>query len=338
MVSVHQEVLFPRNKLNSFSGFVLDDPNILTSINFSQTHTFDLLGRLCNFDENCVNYLFDFLALRLQKVGQVKPGIALCFLRSEPGSGKGTFCEFLKVLFACSRTTVVSYNKLKQFQSPFNSELQHAIWLVLEEISSKVREVDGLLKDMCTTTSILLEAKNENRKVCDFYGTMCLFSNKIRSVNISRNDRRMCVFESNPDKANDKKYFDPIYKELRNLKTMRSAFIFFASRDISGFDFRKFPKTKLREHVQNCSDSFEHKFYKHIFKHIFVGEYSYRISPGNLYEEWNDFCLSYGSTMKRDRGFVTSNFESSFQPKILNDSYELTQKQINTKLKVILGK
>ena len=148
----------------------------------------------------------------------------------------------------------------------------------------------------------------------------------------------MCVLESNPDKANDKSYFDPIYKELRDLKTMRSAFIFFATRDIADFDFRKFPKTKLREHVQNCSDSFEHKFYKYIFKNIFVGEYSYTITPENLYEEWNDFCLSYGSTMKRDRGFVTSNFESSFQPNIIEDRYELTQKEINEKLRVILGK
>ena len=331
-------VLFPRNKLNSFSGFVLDDPNIITNVDFTKTMIYDLLKRLCNFKEDCTEYLFNFLALRLQKVGQIKPGIALCFLNSKPGSGKGSFGEFLKALFACSRTTVVSYNKLKQFQSPFNSELQHAIWLILEEISSKVREVDGLLKDMCTTTSILLEPKNENRRVCDFFGTMCLFSNKIRCVNIPRNDRRMCVLESNPDKANNKEYFDLVYKELRDLKTMRSAFIWFCSRDITDFDFRKFPKTKLREHVQNCSDSFEHKFYKHIFRNVFVGQYSYTITPETLYEEWKEFCFNYGSTMKRDRGFVTSNFECAFQPQVIDEHYEMTQKHIDEKLGGILGK
>ena len=129
----------------------------------------------------------------------IKPGIAICFLNSTPGSGKGTYAAFLKALFACAESTVISYNKLSQFESVFNSELAHCIWLVLEEVSSKVKRVEGLLKDLCTTTQILLEPKNENRRVCDFFGSICLFSNQIRCLNISRNDRRYCVLESNSD-------------------------------------------------------------------------------------------------------------------------------------------
>ena len=325
-------VMFPRNKINLFSGFVLDDNSIYTDVDFTKTQTFDLLQRLCDFQEPCVEYLLDFIALRLQKCGEIKPGIAICFLNSFPGSGKGTFACFLKALFSCSRQTVVSYNKLKQFTSVFNQELQYALFCILEEISSKVREVEGLIKDMCTTTEIMIEPKNENRRVENFYGTLMLFSNKIRCLNISRNDRRMCVLSSNSDKANNKEYFDQIYKELADVRTMRSAFVFFQNRDISRFDFRKFPKTKLRERVQTCSDSFEHKFYKYLFKEIYVGQYSYEFTERELYQHWREFSEEYGAVIRRDRGYVTASFESFFDPVKTDNRYSITATLAKNKL------
>ena len=331
-------VVFPPHKLNTFSQFSLDNEKIETDIDFTQTRLFELLNRLCNFDKACTKYLLDFIALRLQKPGKVKPGIALCFLNSKPGSGKGTFKSFLEALFACHRTTVVSYNKLKQFTSQFNAELEHAIFLVLEEVSAKVRDIGGLIKDLTTTQQILLEPKGENRRVCEFYGTLMMFSNRIRSVNIARNDRRMCVIESNSEKANCGKYFVPIHAEIKDVMVMRSAFKYFEQRDISSFDYRKFPKTRLREQVQKCSDSFEYKFYKHLFTQCLcpIGT-TYKLTESELYEHWREFVYSYGSILKRDRGYVTASFESEFSPEITPDGYVLDCENVRLKLSEIIG-
>ena len=331
-------VSYPVNKLNTFSNFALDNDSLETQIDFTQTRIFELLNRLCNFDKTCTEYLLNFIALRLQKVGSCKPGIALCFLNSKPGSGKGTLKEFLRSLFACHQTTVVSYNKLSQFTSQFNSELEHAIWLCLEEINSKVRDIDGLIKDMTTTEQIMLEPKGENRRQCDFYGTLLMFSNKIRTLNIARNDRRMCILESNSDQANCKEYFEPIYAEIRNLEVMRAAFLYFANRPIQDFDFRKFPKTKLREQVQKCSSSFEYQFYKHMFvKCLTPNQGCYRFSQPELYEMWRSFSYEYGSANKRDRGYVVASFESEFSPDLDGEQYVLQEANVRSTLGEIIG-
>ena len=331
-------VLFPMNKLNTFSHFSLDNDEIECNVNFETTHLYELLQRICNFDEGCVIYLLNFIAMRLQKVGTLKPGIALCFLKSKQGSGKGTFKAFLKSLFGCSKTTVVSYDKLSQFTSPFNAELQHAIWLCLEEINSKVREISGLIKNICTTEEIMLEPKGVDRFNCEFYGTLLMFSNKIRSLNIPRNDRRMCVIESNSDMANKKEYFDPIYKEINDMEVMRSAFLYFSQRDISEFDFRKFPKTKLREQVQKCSDSFEYKFYKELFtNYLHPHNGVFQLCEVELYTHWKYFSAEYGSVMKRDRGYVCASFESEFSPEIAHDCYRLDEEDVRCKLKDLIG-
>ena len=331
-------VVFPPSKLNTFSRFSLDDPNIHTEVDFTKTQLYDLLRRLCNFEKQCYEYLFNFIALRLQSPGKVKPGIALCFLNSKPGSGKGTLKAFLSALFACHRATVVSYNKLKQFTSVFNAELEFALFCVLEEISAKVRDIGGLVKDMTTTTQILLEPKGENHRQCEFYGTLMMFSNKIRSVNIARNDRRMCVIESNSDKANSKEYFVPTHKEIKDMQVMRAAFLFFERRDIKDFDFRKFPCTRLRSQVQACSESFEYKFYKYLFlKALSPVNDCYRFSEEDLYSWWRTFVFDYGSNMKRDRGFVAASFESEFSPIKTDDNYEISVCDVRIKLREIIG-
>ena len=332
-------VILQKNKLNIFSGFVLDDSRIKTNVDFTKTTLYDLLHRLTNFDTECFSYFCRFLALRIQQPS-FKPSIALCFLNSCPGVGKGTLVEFFKKLWACGKTTVVSFNKLSQFTSVFNSELEFCIWCVLEELSCKnkgsLREFSGLLKDMTSTNSLLLERKSENRRACDFHGTLMLFSNEIRCLNLSRNDRRCFIVESNSDKANKKEYFKKCYGELEDLKILRSAFLFFQNIDLTGFDYRLFPKTELRSQVQNCSDNIEHKFYKHLFKEVYVGQYSYQFNERELFHHWKEFCDDYGCIYRRDRGWVTSTFESSFQPeKNEHDFYSITQTELTKKLRAI---
>ena len=325
-------VIMPKTKLNTFGGFALDNPTLRTAVDFTKTKLFDLLQRLVNYDKDCFAYLMQYLALRLQKVS-FKPSTALCFVNSCQGVGKGTFVEFLKRVWACGRTTVVSYNKLSQFTSVFNSELAHCVWCVLEEVNCKnkgsLREFSGLLKDMCSTNTLLLERKGENRTNCDFFGTLIIFSNELRCLNVSKGDRRMALFSSNSEMANSKEYFTEIYKELDSVAVLRSAFLFLCSIDITNFDFRKFPKTNLRKQVQNCSDNIEHKFYKQLFKEIYVGSSEFTFCEKQLFNHWKEFSEEYGLVYRRDRGWVASTFEAAFNiQKQDTDFYSITFAEI----------
>ena len=146
----------------------------------------------------------------------------------------------------------------------------------------------------------------------------------------------MALFSSNSEKANDKSYFEAIYRELDSVAVLRSAFLFLCNIDISNFDFRKFPKTTLREQVQNCSDNIEHKFYKQLFKETYIGSDEFTFAEKSLYNEWKDFTEEYGVVYRRDRGWVSSTFEAFFNlKKNYNDFYTITLEQVKSKMRKI---
>ena len=118
---------------------------------------------------------------------------------------------------------------------------------------------------------------------------------------------------------------------------MRAAFEYFSNRDITDFDFRKFPKTKLREQVQKCSDSFEMKFYKWLFREELTlfrqkGKEVYIVTEKELYTHWKMFSMEYGSVLKRDRGYVCASFEAEFSPKTAGSSYQILKSVVDKKL------
>ena len=326
----YQPTLHPE-RFNSFSGFSLDSEDIKTNVDFTKTKIFELFDFLTDFQPESTKYLHDFIAHKLQKPFFKAP-ISLCFINTKQGCGKGTFAKFLELLFSCNATVMCSFNRMSQFTSVFNSLYEKALWVCLEEVTceskNSLKQFSGLLKDVTSQTSCTLEKKGQDKVVCDFRGNILIFSNQFNCISVSRDCRRNCVFETNNGKCNDKEFFDKIYEELSDLETMRSAFKFYATRDIEKFDYRKYPKTKLLERLKQCSDDLDMKFVQFLFTEHFVGQYSYEFSAMELYELWQDFVQSRGLQSKRDLNWCACCFENTIQIKKEGKMYYITQTEV----------
>ena len=331
----YQPTLHPE-RFNTFSGFSLDSEDIKTTVEFEKTKIFELFCYLTDFQEESTKYLHDFIAHKLQKCFFKAP-ISLCFINTKQGCGKGTFAKFLELLFSCNATVMCSFNRMSQFTSVFNSLYEKALWVCLEEVTceskNSLKQFSGLLKDVTSQTSCTLEKKGQDKVVCDFRGNILIFSNQFNCLSVSRDCRRNCVFETNNGKCNDKEFFDEIYRELLDLPTMRSAFKFYATRDISLFDYRIYPKTKLLERLKQCSDDLDMKFVQFLFTEQFTGQYSYEFSEMQLYELWREFVNSRGLESKRDLNWCACCFENTIQIKKENGIYYITQTEVTAILK-----
>lgn len=296
----------PRNKLNTFSGFALEQlPE--TQLDFEKTQLFDLLQRLGGANHK---YLFHFLAAKLQKPYQKLP-IALCFVNSLEGSGKGTFGAFLEKIFCCSENSYVSFNTLESFSNHFNAVQAQSLFICLEEITAKMgglKAYAGLLKDKISATTILCEVKNRPRVLLPWYASIIIFSNEFNVISVSRTDRRLVLFESNSEMANNGPYFKKIYQELNDLQILRSAFQYFSSYDVSAFNYRALPPSDVKDKLVELCTPNAVKFQHFLFAQ-YSGRNSYEVSEEDIYESYKGYCMTYGIKSQSSRHSLVANLK-----------------------------
>ena len=314
----------PVNKLNTFQGFCLSTVKS-EGIDFEKTVLFNLLERLCGHQQEYINYLCSFIGAKLQRP-YIKVPIALCFLNSKEGCGKGSFAKFLERLFSCGETSFISFNNLQSFANGFNQIQSKSLWIVLEEISAKrncLKEFRGFLKDKISATSLLCEPKGKERSLIPFYGSLILFSNEFNVLSCSKNDRRLCMFTSDSSKANDRDFFVALYAELDNLAIMRSAFDYFSKYDVSEFDYRAIPYSEIKDKLAQCSEKNVTKFHRWLLKTQYREECQFEESE--VYHYYKEFCEIYGVGRPSDRSHVCTQLELYLPMQKVDETYYLSQ-------------
>ena len=297
----------PGNHINTWTGFGLEQvPH--SDVDFTKTTLYDLLLRLCGHKEDAVSYLLHFIAHKLQNPAKKLP-ICLAFVASREGVGKGSFGEFLKRLFCCAEQIHVSFNTLDTFCNSFNGVQSKAFWVVLEEVTAKLgglKQFNGLLKDKISSTQLLLELKNKERQTIPWYGNIIIFSNEFNILSVSRHDRRLAMFQSDPSKANNKAYFTEVYKELDDLQVMRGAFQFFKNFDLGDWNYRMLPKSDIKNSLVSCSEKTVTKFHRK-FMSSYGGAAEYQISGADIYDAYKGYCFEYGMNKQSNRHHVVAN-------------------------------
>ena len=313
----------PSNKYNLFQGFALEDvPS--QGIDFEKTQIYDLLHKLCGNNAVHVKYLFSFLAAKLQRPF-IKHPICLAFINSREGSGKGSFGEFLKRLFACGENTLVSFNSLTSFANSFNGIQARALFIVLEEVSARkggLKEWNGLLKDKISSTSLLVERKCKERVQTPWFANVVIFSNEFQVLSCSKFDRRLVFFSSDSSKANNKSYFVKVYTELDSVPHMKAAFDYFSSYDISDFNYRAIPYSRIKEKLAQCSEKHVTKFHRHFLSSL-SGQAQYFFTKNEVYSHYRDYVQECGISKQADLHHVCANLELYVKMTLQGEEYVL---------------
>lgn len=116
----------------------------------------------------------DYLQLLYLQPVQKLP--ILLLVSEERNTGKSTFLNFLKAMFRNN----VTFNTNEDFRSQFNSDWAGKLIIVVDEVLLNRREDSERLKNLSTTLSYKVEAKDKDRDEIAFFAKFVLCSNNER--------------------------------------------------------------------------------------------------------------------------------------------------------------
>lgn len=141
---------------------------------------------ICESNEEYFHWLMTWLAMLFQKP-QAKPGSTLV-ITGDKGTGKSTLFDYINQLLGRCGITV---SQRKQIVGQFNGHLATTLLMVCEEAFwAADPQAEGVLKDMITNKSVLIEKKGYDPIQSQNYTRLALISNNEWVVPASLKDER----------------------------------------------------------------------------------------------------------------------------------------------------
>jgi hypothetical protein len=135
----------------------------------------------------------------------------LILLSKERNTGKTTFLNFLKAIFASNMT----FNTNEDFRSQFNSDWNNKLIIAVDEALLDRREDSERIKNLSTAMSFKAESKGKDRNEVDFFAKFILNSNnEYRPVIIDEGETRYWVRKISPLKKENNRILNDLKAEI----------------------------------------------------------------------------------------------------------------------------
>ncbi len=173
-----------------------------------QTHMRDVI---CQGNEAHYEWWLDWNAQLIQEP-QRKPGAALVLRSSQKGTGKSMFGVFWQKIFGRHVGIITSPD---QITGRFNAAISESLLLLLEEASWGGSHAAGnVLKERITGQTTMLERKGLDPIMQPNYTRFWFNTNEQWSVPVGTDERRYFCLDFEFQRARDKAYFDPIFRQM----------------------------------------------------------------------------------------------------------------------------
>lgn len=206
-------------------------------------HFTTLLNALCDDQQDCVEYLLDYLAHMVQKPAEL-PEVAVV-MRGPQGAGKGTLMKTV----GSFTDNYKHLSSTRDLTGNFNGHLVDAFIVFADEAvwgGDKVAE--GQLKTMITERSTYINEKHKSAVSVQNYIRLFVASNEEWAVPVGEGDRRYFVIDASSrfkGETGPGQFFHTYNKWLET-GGREAVFALLMARDVSQFNPRRFPKTKAR--------------------------------------------------------------------------------------------
>ncbi len=151
----------------------------------------------------------DYLRLLYLKPLQRLP--VLLLVSKERNTGKTTFLNFLKAIFAGNMT----FNTNEDFHSQFNSDWANKLIIAVDEVLLDRKEDSERIKNLSTAISFKAEAKGKDRNEIEFFAKFILNSNNEHCpVIIEQGETRYWVRKIRPLKKENSRILDELKAEI----------------------------------------------------------------------------------------------------------------------------
>jgi hypothetical protein len=251
----------PERVYNSFSGYEVENLIKKEEIDIKETKVYKHLNNLCNNNSDVFNYVIKFLARKLKKPYKLT-NTALIF-RSKEGCGKDSFFNWFgnKIL---GRQYYLNEDKTELIFGRFNDSIENKIIVVINETSGQdTFKLINTIKNAITRIINKIEYKGmtpyDNTNNIGFI----FLTNHKNSLKIDLEDRRFVAIECNNDIANNKIYFDELYKEFENDDVAIAFYNYLMSIECDNFDFTGLrPETEFYKNMQEANIPIVAKFFE----------------------------------------------------------------------------
>jgi Predicted ATPase len=159
-----------------------------------------------------LNLGLDYLQLLYLKPLQRLP--ILLLVSKERNTGKTTFLNFLKALFAGNMT----FNTNEDFRSQFNADWANKLIVAVDEVLLDRREDSERIKNLSTAISYKSEAKGKDRSEVEFFAKFILCSNNENCpILIDQGETRYWVRKVFPLKEEKEGIINDLRKEIPHI-------------------------------------------------------------------------------------------------------------------------
>jgi hypothetical protein len=168
---------------------------------------------ICESNPRYFNWLMTWLAMLVQEPDN-KPGSTVV-ITGDKGTGKSTVFDYINQLLGRHGITV---SQRKQIVGQFNSHIATALLMVCEEAFwAADPQAEGVLKDLITNKSVLIEKKGRDPIQSSNYTRLALISNSEWVVPATlKDERRFFVLRCATTRRSDLKFFGAIREQMED--------------------------------------------------------------------------------------------------------------------------
>ncbi len=286
------------NLFNTFAGFPFDGAIPKKIIDYEKTPMFDLINTTLSTEPTVSEYIHDYIAQMIQ-YPERKPDVALVFV-SRPGCGKSLFCNFLNKILGNALSNIQEPDKLEKF----NGDQVGKLLLVFEEpAKARVKINWEQIKHIVTRRRIQVRRMHKDKTSENAYERVIFCMNSIDSVVVSTYGRRLMISRCREKYVGRFAFFKALDEQLVDPDFLISAFQYYKTRDISGFEPRKYPETKAKQEAKMAQLPNPLKFLISVFEDIGHNTYSifrkseldydgrrYKFGMQRLFDAYVEWC------------------------------------------------
>ena len=233
--------------LNCFDGFRMEKYTE-TKPGAYEKMLYHIKNVVCGDDNELYNYVIGWIASILQKP-EIKHETCL-LLQGVEGCGKNKFVEIVKRLLG-ENLTFDTHN-IDDIVGGFNAQLSGKLLVIGDElIAFAGYKKSDFIKGMLTSPNISITKKGVDTISETSFQRYIFTTNNEETLRMTSNERRICVIAVLDTKKGDYVYFKGLTDEMNDYDNIKALYDYLNNYDLSNFDFRKAPMTKLKQDTIN---------------------------------------------------------------------------------------
>ena len=243
--------------LNKFEGFRMAKYQMVPSDKIPTCHLMlaHIKDVICRDDKSedesnlkLYDYVIGWLAWLIQNPDKKHETCLL--LQGIEGCGKNMFVEFVKKVIG--ETICFDTMNINDIIGDFNALLSGKLLIIGDELVGYAGfKKSDFIKGMLTSPNISITKKCVDTISEKSFQRYIFTTNNEETLRVSNNDRRICIAGVSASMVGNRDYFAKLKAEMDDLNNIKCLFDFLNKYDLTGYDFRQAPDTRLKKQTVN---------------------------------------------------------------------------------------